>query len=310
MAFHPNLGLLSESSQRLFHACPRRFQLYRMCKLIGKEEGDEHLAFGSAVGAGSQSLLVDSNNMDRALFEAFINYRADIDDDFGARIKKTVWHALVGTEKFYEFRHSALRDWDVLSYKGKPAVELGYSIDCGDGYFHRGLLDALLINKRSGHLMVYEGKTTTYNKVHEAAYKNSGQALGYSVIVDTIAASLGIDMEKENYEVFYAVYKSSSQEWEEFRFAKNNSQRAMWIRQLMRDIQHISEYAADDFFPRHGESCYAFFRPCPYLDICNMRDDSIIGDITKVPVAEDDADKYQFKFTLEELIQTQLEKHG
>lgn len=309
---HPNLQKLSESSRRLFHSCPRRYQLYRLFQGLKQEDGDEHLSFGSAVGEGSQSLLINSDDMDLALWKTFLAFKGDITDNFAARIKKTFWHAMTGVQKFYEFRHTALQDWEVLHYgpNNTPAVELGYTIDCGDGFVDRGLLDALLINKRSGHLMVYEGKTTTYNKVHDAAYKNSGQALGYSIIVDGIAKQLGITMELDNYDVFYGVYKSSGQEWEAFRFPKNNTQRAMWIKQLFRDIQHIAEYAQDEYFPRYGESCYAFFRPCPYLEICNMSDRALmIADLDKIEIVEDDVDRYPFKFTLDELIQVQLEKH-
>ena len=308
---HPNLKLLSESSQRLLHTCPRRYQLYKLFQGVKQqEEGDEHLNFGSAVGAGSQALLIDSEDMDAALFAAFLAFDGDIDDEYGARSKKTFWHALIGVQKFYEFRHSALHDWDIAILDGKPAIELGYVIDCGDGFYHRGFLDALLINRRSQHLMVYEGKTTTYNKIHEAAYINSGQALGYSIIVDAVAKRLGQKLDTENYDVFYAVYKSSGQEWQDFKFPKNNTMRAMWIKQLFRDMQHVAEYAQDNYFPRHGESCYSFFRPCPYLDICGMRDENILGPLHKIEVQKESEDKYQFKFTLDELITAQLEKHS
>ena len=309
---HPNLKKLSESSRRLFHSCPRRYQLYRLFQGIRQDDGDEHLSFGSAVGAGSQSLLVDSDDMDAAIWDTFLAYSGDITDEYANRIKKTFWHAVIAVQKFYEFRHSALQDWEVLRYgpDNKPAIELGYTIDCGDGFVDRGLLDALLINKRNNHLMVYEGKTTTYNKIDEAAYKNSGQALGYSIIVDGIAKQLGIPLDVDNYDVFYGVFKSSGQEWEAFRFPKNNTQRAMWIKQLFRDIQHLAEYAQDDYFPRYGESCYAFFRPCPYVDICNMSDKALgIANLDKIAVVDDEPEKYPFKFTLDELIQVQLEKH-
>jgi hypothetical protein len=135
---HPNLKKLSESSQRLLHTCPRRYQFYKLFDSVKQVEGDHHLSFGHAVGAGSQSLLINSEDMDAAIFEAYRAYSQDIDDEYDAKSKKNLWYAIMGVQRFYEFRHNALRDWEIAYFNGKPAVELGYSIDCGDGFEHRG----------------------------------------------------------------------------------------------------------------------------------------------------------------------------
>lgn len=308
---HPNLKKLSESSLKLFHGCPRRFQLYRLFGSMGiTEEGEnENLLFGSAVGAGSQELFI-SGDMDKAILATALAWEGYLDDDLGARSKKTIWHAIEAVQRFYEFRHSTLSEYDVLLVDGKPASELGYVVDCGDGFQHRGFLDLLLVHRRSGDLLVFEGKTTKYSNLHEAVYKNSSQGLGYDIIVEAIAKKIGIAREEGNYDVFYAVYKTGSGEWQDFRFPKSNSSRAMWIKQLLREIQHISEYALDAFFPRHGDNCYNFFRPCPYLDLCNLSDESLRILPEQVAVSKDDDSKYTYRFTIEELITAQLERYG
>lgn len=311
MIIHPNLKKLSDSSIKLLHSCPRRFQLYRLFGGMGyTEDGEnENLLFGSAVGAGTQELFI-SNDVDKAIVAAAIAWEGSLDDSLGARSKKTIWHAIEATQKFYEFRHQVLSDYEVLLVDGKPAAELGYMIDFGDGFVHRGFLDLLLVSKRTGDLLVYEGKTTKFSNLHDAVYKNSGQGLGYDIVVEAIAKKLNITRQYDNYDVLYSVYKSGSGEWQEFRFPKSNTSRAMWLKQILREIQHIAEYAQDDFFPRYGENCYAFFRPCPYFELCGMQDNSLRILPEQVPIAVDDDSRYTFRFTLDELIEAQLERYA
>lgn len=300
---HPNFKLLSHSSCVLFHKCPKKFELYKLLGKDGKEDEDTdgHLTFGEIVGTGIQDFLI-TDSLDRATFNTFLRWPGTIDDENGELSKKTFWHAIYALDKFSSFRKTALARYSLVTVDGKPATELGFSIDLGDGFFYRGFLDALLYNNLTSKLAVLECKTTKYKNVHEANYKNSGQGIGYNTITDTIARKLGIE-QGASYEVLYPVYKTFPFEWELFPFSKNYSDRAMWIRNLLRDKQHVAEYAMDGYFPMHGENCYDFFRPCTYFDTCTLSRNLLVPNpVLKIEKSE----KYPFKFSLEELINSQL----
>jgi hypothetical protein len=300
---HPNLKLLSHSSTLTLHSCPRKYELYKLTPPRAQDEdGDEHLNFGSLVGLGTQEYLVHGD-YNRTIMKMFTSWKEMLDDEKGEKAKKTFWHALGAIDNFIGIRSGPLSNFDVVYFDNKPAIELGFSVDCGDGFFYRGFLDGLLLDKRRHELVVYEGKTTTGTALHEAMYQHSGQSLGYSLVVASIARKLGLEV-GASYRVIYSVYKSKVYEWELMPFVKNHTQRALWIKQVLVDKQHIVEYATDNYFPMHGESCYSFYRPCPHFGLCEMSNQNLIGD--KVAVREDNPAKYQFHFSLKQLIEDQL----
>lgn len=298
---HPNLKLLSPSSSVVLHACPRRFEID---KLTGNRE-DETIdtRFGHVVGNGVQTSFI-TNSRDAAYIAALLRWRDDLDDDDAVRAKKTFWHSLLAIDKFQALRSSYFRNFELAYFQGKPAIELGFSIDCGNGFFYRGFLDALLINTTTRALCVYEGKTTKFKDPNEASYKHSGQALGYSTVVDTISRLLGLNL-TEKYEIRYAIWCTASAEWETMEFTKSHTQRALWIQNILIDIEHIVGYSERDYFPMHGESCYNFFRQCPHFGTCEMQNKYLIGDNIKVKIEPDDM--YQFKYKLEDIIEAQLQ---
>lgn len=302
-----NLKLLSHSSVTLLHKCPRKFQIYRMLgKPEGADEGDHHLSFGDAVGKAVQNYLIHGD-ADKAAFQLFMDWQGDIfDEDAGAtKDRKTFWHALYSLDKFIEFRHTALVEYELVFINELPAVELGFSIECHSGFKYRGKLDALLRHRRTGELKVLEVKTTKFRKVSEASYANSGQGLGYSLVIEVIAGILNIEA-GASFEVYYPVYKTLGYEWELFPFTKSHTDRAVFIRNLLIDIAHISEFAAWEHFPMHGENCFDFFRNCEYFGVCTMSDKSLF--INAKPVKDDSA-TYPFQFSLDQIIEAQLAVH-
>lgn len=305
---HPNLKLLSNSSCVTLHKCPRKFQLYRLkTPLSSAQESRVDLIFGSWVGNGIQEYMI-SKNLDKAYWKMFSSSPDNPMDEDGERSKKTFSHAMLAIDKFAALWESELMDYDLVTLpNGTHAVELGFILNCFDGFSYRGFLDALLIHKVSKTLVVMESKTTKFNNIHEAVYKNSGQGLGYSLITDTIAELLSVNGVQVNssWRVFYPVWKAGVGEWEVFDFPKSNKQRIMWLKNLLRDISHITEYAEDDNFPMHGESCYDYFRPCEYFEVCGLNTEAIAGSEDKIKVQIEDDNKYQFKFELMDIIETQ-----
>lgn len=303
---HPNLKLLSHSSEVVLHRCSRKYELYKLLPAPVNADDNIDFAFGTAVGAGTQEYFV-SHSLSKAMFAAFLAWPTFIDNEDGQKKKKTFWHALYAVEKFILLAKTELAKYELAVFDGRPSAELGFSIDFGNGYFYRGVLDMLLLDRDKKELIVYEGKTTGSYNVHEATYKHSGQSLGYSVVVDTIAKMLGLT-DSSSYSVKYCVYKTTSYEWEIFPFKKSHHQRALWIRNIMLDVQYIEERAAEQYFPMRGESCFDFFRPCPYFGFCEMSNEVIFRG-KEIELVKDKEGKYTFKYSLKELIEAQLAKH-
>ncbi|MGL4483659.1 MAG: hypothetical protein ACRCUS_01800, partial [Anaerovoracaceae bacterium] len=100
-----------------------------------------------------------------------------------------------------------------------------------------------------------------------AQYKNSFQGVGYGVILDKLAASLGTDY-RADYYVDYLVYKTNTQEYLTYPFLKTPYQRAKWLSQLIVETETIELYQKNSLFPTHGESCYNYYRQCKYFGMC------------------------------------------
>lgn len=308
---HSNLKRLSHSAQVLLEACPRKYELDRLSPTRNQEGEDVHLDFGTLVGKLVQNYLVTDSIAD-ATFEAFLAYpralfseEGDLDWDKEKTSKKDFWYALIALDRFTSVRQQDFGSYTVPLLDGKPAVELGFTIDCGDGFHYRGKLDAFLQHKTSGAIAVMEGKTTGSNSIHEAMFRNSGQGIGYSAIVDAVASRLGL-VQPASFPVFYPIYQSGKKEWTVMRFLKTKTAHANWIRHLLRNIQHIAEYAEDSYFPAYGQNCFSYAKPCRFYEQCEMQNKYLVGPEPAIKV--DKEEDYPFRFSLAEIVAAQMEK--
>ena len=304
----PRLKLLSHSSRTLLHTCPRKYQLYRLSaeqvRMADEKEVAQGVtfAYGSAVGVGVASTL-EGKTEQEVILDTFLEWDVDL-LDANSRQKKSYWLAQFAVQKFIAMRTSGfLEDYELVYYNGKPATELSFQVILPDGYRYRGFVDAVLKHKATGEVMVLECKTSSSN-AQPATYKNSGQAVGYSVVLDLMFPSLS------SYTVLYLVYESKSYEYKQLPFQKSLLQRALWLQELLIDTQIISLYQSYETYPLHGESCYSFFRDCEYLSLCTLSTDNLTKPLTqgildKIAIEQD---SYDFTVTFEELIASQVAK--
>ena len=295
---------LSYSSITTLHSCPRKFQLYKLRTTYREEERAKQtitFAFGHVVGEALQLALTEGMTEDSIVFQMFLSWHTDLFavDEKG---RKSFWEAVIALKRFLSLRASGfLDDYELVMYQGKPACELSFCINFPDGYRYRGYVDAVLRHRISGAVLVLECKTTGSATVNPATYKNSAQAIGYSIVLDSLFPDLS------SYDVLYLVYKTKDQEYVTFPFTKTYLQRALWIRELMLDIEMIKMYEQAGVYPMHGESCFSFFSECEYINSCTMSTEYL----TK-PATEKDLDsvEYQVTLSLSDLLNTQLEKIG
>jgi len=315
-------NVTSNSKLQGLHECPRRYELGMLRASSGAKDVDlpgpstvvvnYDFAYGHAVGAGIQTYAA-TGSLVAAQFAAFTAWRAPYDqektDKNGKPAGKSIHWALLAVEKFAWFYQQHLSEWEVLTLpNGKPAVELSFAVDTANGYFHVGHIDTILQHKESKRLAVWEGKTTGLETVDEAAYANSYQALGYSVVVDAISKELGLP--GSDYEVFYIVYSSKTREFTLMPFPKNRAQRAEWLQDLLITHSVLAKYEELEFYPKRGDSCVnKWGRKCEWFGTCQMRNSSLFPRVVP-PKLQTLADFpiVDYTFTLAELVAAQREK--
>lgn len=311
----PRLKLLSHSSRTQLHKCPRKYQLYR---LNSEEEPLEEtaalsqsvtFAYGTTVGAGIQSALDPKKYEWQVILDTFLAWEPDLAAD-NPKQKKSFYLALFAVQRFLAMKKAGfLKDYDLVYFTSpktgeyKPAVELAFSISLPGGYSYRGFIDAVLKHKETGEIVVLECKTTS-GTANPATYKNSGQALGYSVVLDTLVP------EVSSYTVMYLVYESKAMEYKVLPFEKSLLQRALWLQELLIDTEMIELYNSYETYPMHGESCFDFFRECEYMGLCTLDTKNLVKPLDEAILSRISMDEARYDFTIEfdSLIQAQIAK--
>lgn len=260
----PRIQQLSYSYRTLLHGCPKRYQLTKIATVDREKVESVTFAYGHAVGAGIQAVL-ENKTWNQVILDMLKAW--DFPDILAEETKscKSFFYAIFAVQKFEScVRDTILADYELAVFQGKPAVELSFRIQLRNGYNYTGHVDVVLKHKTTGQYMVLELKTTGLKTVNYAQYKNSSQAIGYSIILDTIAPG------QSSYELLYLVYISSTQEYYPLPFIKNYSERAAWIKELLLDCDILDMYEAQEHYPTHGEFCFSFFRECEWLSNCKL----------------------------------------
>lgn len=302
----PRFKRMSYSSRLDLHACNRRFQLGRL--QADKPEQDIKtsvtFAFGHAVGEGIQQYLIarssdHPNPLEFAIWKMFLAWDCDLLEE-NEKQKKSFLAAVAMILHFQELILDGfvVGEYEVAYFEGKPAAELSFRIDLGDGFAYRGYVDLVLRHKTSGQYLILELKTSSANYINQNSYKNSAQAIGYSVVLDKIAPGTS------SYSVQYLVWLTKQSRFEAFDFPKTFRQRVQWLQHLLWDKKQITDmvafYGNDGVWQTMGESCTDFGRDCDYLDVCGMETHRLTSPLTENQLTENK--EFQFEYTIEELV--------
>jgi hypothetical protein len=301
------LASLSYSSLLTFHSCPRKYQLYRLSAKANENEDASSsvtFAFGHVVGLGIQEYITH-HSVDETFWKCFLEWDADLLADNQKQVK-SFWLAMAAVQRFISMCNNGyMKDWTLCIYEGKPATELSFIVNFPDGFTYKGYVDAVLQNNTTGEVMVLECKTTSAASVNAAAYKNSFQAIGYSIVLDALFPTLS------SYQVQYLIYKSKAKEFDVMQFEKSYLDRALWIRSLLLDIETIKMYEEAGIYPMHGESCNDFYRECEYFGLCTLATERITDPLSdeEIEVIKNrNETEFQITLHINDLIAAQLSK--
>lgn len=303
----PRILNLSYSSLLTLHSCPRKYQLDKLQATSERALSlNETITFsyGHIVGEGIQ-LALEGKSEDEIIWRMFLGWKPELFAD-NPKQSKSFAHALYAVQKFTALRAQGFLDgYELVYYNGKPAVELSFIISLPNGFKFRGFVDAVLKHSDTGEIVVLECKTSSAANLNPATFKNSAQAIGYSVVLDVLFPELS------SYKVIYLVYSTKQLNYDILEFTKSFSQRARWIRELVLDCDSILSYETQDLYPMRGESCFIYFRECNYLGLCQMDTHKLVkpptvGDIEDVENKNEN--DYEIKLTLADLISSQLTK--
>lgn len=287
---------LSHSSLNLLNTCERKFQLEKLLA-APRETESPHFSFGHAYGIGVATYLA-TKDKDRSIYECWKAYWPIAENE-----SKTQGRAIACLMNSFRKLDSVLDEYDVAEFKNAPAVELSFKLNITPGIYFVGHIDVVLKNKFTNKFVVLEVKHTGLQLTDIAAlYKNSGQALGYSIALDEIAGS-----EQNEFGVIYCVSqlgKNFKQETHILPFYKTLSDRLDWFVSLGLDVQRIEEMQKINIFPKRGESCVKYNKPCFHYGICDFH----TGETDAIE--KEDNIKYTFEYELDKLIEHHIERIG
>lgn len=285
---------LSYSSLELLHSCERKFQLIKLLQNDEPKEDSEHFSFGHAFGTGVATYLA-TQDATLALYAAWKAYWPIVETD-----KKDQVQALALLQASFAHLDTLLLEYEVVSFQGKPATELSFRLNIDDNFYFVGYVDVVLRHRFTDQFVVLEIKHTSLSLLDlSPMYENSGQALGYSIVLDRIVGE-----PQSSYGIIYFVGQMGrtafDYKFHTLIFNKTVLDRLNWFMTLGLDIRHLEEMSGMGIYPKRGSSCLSFMKPCRYFGTCGLHS------FDRPKEEEEDLIDYQFVYQLNELIQDHL----
>lgn len=296
----PRLSRTSYSSTVLFHGCPRKYQLQKLSTQTRALDWRTALTF--SFGHSVEDAVIDillGKSYDETLFKLFVTWEEHLYSE-NDKQKKSFFHALNALDIFVAKREEGfLEEFEVATFNGKPAVQLGLKIKYPNGGSYRGFIDVVLRNTVTGLYTIFDCKTNSGMYLQPNQYKNSEQAIGYSTILDKF------DPGFTDYAVHYLTYMTRKEEWIDFEFPKSRTQRVLWIKDRMWDAEILESLVKREgnhgIWPMHGNHCVNFNRECDFLGKCHMDTKMLVSPLTEDMIEEDES-VFDFVVNLEELL--------
>lgn len=288
-------GRLSHSTLNTLDTCERMYQLEHVLENGTAREESEHFSFGHSFGEGVAHYLVHQDR-DAAMLTAWLAYWPHIETP-----KKNQAKALNALTVAFDALDNILQDYEVVEFEGKTAVELNFRLNIDDTFYFAGHIDVVLKHRWSGQYFIFEVKTTGL-ALHdlEPLYKNSGQALGYSIALDRIVGE-----KLTSYGVLYFVAQLGKDYTPTIKimpFNKTLLDRLNWFMTLGFDVERLHRMAELSVYPKRGGSCLNYNRPCRHFGTCGLH--AADRPAPYVP----DREVYQFEYDMDELVAEHIQR--
>jgi hypothetical protein len=306
------INIYSHSTSERYITCERKYCCNKLEQNrpyaendIVTMESNIDFAFGRAVETGVQAAMLN-HPKHRIFWDMFRAWEMNLMQQHPKNYAKTFTDSVIAIDQFLYIKQQLMQGWVIAMFNGKPAIELAFLVDLENGYYYVGHVDIILYHPTQKKYKVLEIKTTGTKTLHPAMYKNSGQATGYSIVLDQIANDVEL---AATFEVLYLVYPIHTGIWVPYEFTKSRSNRADWINTLLLDMQRINTSRTVKFWPKRGSSCFDFYRPCEYLDRCDLDPSSFnqSGDFAVVTESDLEKHEFDFHFKLSDILATQRE---
>lgn len=288
-------GRLSHSTMNTLETCERMYQLEHMLDNGAPREESEHFSFGHGFGEGVAHYLVHQDR-DAALLTGWLAYWPQIETE-----KKNQAKCLNALTVSFDALDNILQDYEVVEFEGKAAVELNFRLNIDDTYYYAGHIDVVLRHRWTGQYFIFEVKTTGLGLHNlEPLYKNSGQALGYSIALDRIVGE-----KLSSYGVLYFVAqlgKAYTPEIKVLPFDKTLLDRLNWFMTLGLDVERLHRMTELNVFPKRGNACLNYMRPCKHFGLCGLH--GMDRPLPHVP----DREVYTFEYSMDELVAEHIDR--
>lgn len=274
----------SHSIDGTFESCPRRFEFRHV---IGMVPDTEDSGFAADAGTAIHEAVQEwarTQNVEKGLMALLRWWPWAAEDareykdarNFGNAI--LLYHAILD--------HPFWQDWEVANLPDNSlAIELAFRINHTSlGHFRhprtgrktylatQGKMDFIVRHRVTGRLMVVDLKTTTLpEETHEAAFRFSGQAGQYGMVLST---AVGHDFRLHGLDVCYLVaeFGTLGPNVEPFEYHLSPDEVEDSIRTKQDRLSRMISMAREEFWPRRTHGCHFFKQPCGYLDVCHRRD--------------------------------------
>jgi hypothetical protein len=286
---------LSNSTVDLIQSCERKFQMEKLLEGGYTREESADTVLGSAYGVGVATYFI-TQDKDKSHFAAWMAYYPELETE--KKNQNKMFNAL---QCSFAVIDNLLQDYELVSFNGKPAAELSFCLFTDKDYYFVGYIDIVLRNRWTGKYVVVDAKTTGLELLNlDPIYKNSGQLIGYSIVLDAIVGESQAD-----YDVLYLVAQMGREFTPQIKvltYPKTLLDRLNWFISLGLDIEKLERMKAINVYPKRGQNCLKYNRPCKFFGTCDYHS----ADVPKRK--ELDTNEYDFYFNLNELIDNHVER--
>ena len=267
---------LSNSSKQSAKFCMRKLEFR---KLFGsaKSETSQPLSVGTAMHAGIQS-YVAGNSREIALHELMLNFNFSFQT---SPMDERGWQSCIHiATRAFDFWDTNMDEWEIakiIDQNGNeiPAIEVPFALiyihpQSSLKFKYIGYIDFILYNKIENKYYVVDLKTTTNAGDLTADYKFAEQCLPYGLVLETL---LGHDITKGIDILYWTIYlKMLDTQNFLYPFTKSYADIQDWMFGFIRFADEIVDYLQFGWWSRRGNGCTAYYKPCYYLDVCELRE--------------------------------------